>query len=79
MHGSPDARARGYVMEDLDLISANAQGQSNDESDGGIVTVDGKRRLVYRRTGSVHLSQLFTTNIVAAFTEHNLHPEEFLQ
>lgn len=75
LHGSPDARARGYVMEDLDLISTDTHDY---ESDGRTVTVDGKRSLVYRSTGSVHpnhLSQLFATNIVAAFTERNLHPE----
>lgn len=50
LHGSPDARARGFVMEELDLVS---QPHDSDESDGGSVTVDGKRNLAYRRSGHV--------------------------
>lgn len=79
LHGSPDARARGYVMGELDLVSSNTHSQDySDGSDGGSVTVDGRRNLVYRKSGRVRpesLSQLFATNIVAAFMEHNLHTD----
>jgi hypothetical protein len=77
LHGSPDARVRGFTMEDLDVISI-PHDTSGSESDGGTIAVDSKKQLTYRSTGTIHpghLSQLVATNITASFTEHNLHPD----
>ena len=45
-----------------------------EETDGGMMTVEAKRRL-----GSTvqipHASQLIATNITASFVEHSLHPD----
>ena len=59
-HGKPDSRLRGQVMENLDVI-ASGGGNENDDSNGGTVTVDGKR-------SKINKAQLVATVVTFTFS-----------
>lgn len=67
LHGQPDCRIRGAVLEDLDISLVDNE---TDDTDSGTLTVDDKKTLAKE-----HTSQLIATNVVASFVEKNKHSD----
>ena len=79
LHGSPDARARGASESPTEIVNAeNVEASASGYiSDGATINIQEKANLmgVARLAGlERHLSQMIAINVIASFTEKNLHP-----
>ena len=82
LHGTPDARVRGFAHHyPVEVINAaDDESESEEEkSDGASLNIEGKRGKIFKTNSTSfkagYLPQLVGLNVTSAFTEGNIHPK----